>query len=107
MLALPGGYIGDRVQRKPLLFLFAVIGDTLIWQGERWLSAAHSNASCASLCMPCSVEQPGGYIKGHDFSYWVPLEFDAAGAVQQFKPFVESWALALPPTTRTAAGQAG
>ena len=84
-----------------------MIGDTLIWQGERWLSAAHSNASCASLCMPCSVEQPGGYIKGHDFSYWVPLEFDAAGAVQQFKPFVESWALALPPTTPTAAGQAG
>ena len=29
MLALPGGYIGDRVQRKPLLFLFAVIGAPL------------------------------------------------------------------------------
>ena len=29
VLALPGGYIGDRVQRKPLLFLFAVIGAPL------------------------------------------------------------------------------
>ena len=47
--------------------------------------------------MACSLEQPQGYVKGHDFSYWVPLEFDAAGAVQQFEPFVDSWTLALPP----------
>ena len=28
-LALPGGWLGDRVQRKPLLFAFAVIGTPL------------------------------------------------------------------------------
>jgi hypothetical protein len=75
----------------------SVIGEQFIWQGERWLSAPHNNASCASLCMPCAHQQPAGYIKGYDFSYWVPLKFDTRGSVQQFEPFVDRWSLTLPP----------
>jgi len=31
--------------------------------------------------------------QGHGFSYWIPLEFDAAGNVLPFAPFVDSFTL--------------
>jgi hypothetical protein len=36
-----------------------------------------------------------GYIKGHGYSYWYRLEFDAQGTVQQFRPFVHNFTLDL------------
>ena len=34
-----------------------------------------------------------GYIRGHDFEYWIPLEFDVNGNVKKFAPFVETFQL--------------
>ena len=79
---------------------------------------AHHTSTCAPHCVRItlptdhtitlprthSLGPPQGYVKGHDFSYWVPLEFDSAGAVQQFEPFVDSWTLALPPAAARQAG---
>lgn len=33
------------------------------------------------------------YIKGDGFSYWIPLSFNAAGDMQPFQPFVNSFSL--------------
>jgi hypothetical protein len=62
-----------------------------LWQGERWLSGANNNPACNDAC-GC-LDEPAGYIKGHDFSYWIPLEFDAQGNVLQFADFVDSFTL--------------
>ncbi len=64
-----------------------------LWHGERWLSAPYSNATCENECAPC--EQPQTYVKGHGFSYWIPLEFDAEGSILQFAPFVDWFELDL------------
>lgn len=76
----------------------SVIAGEYIWQGERWLSAPHNPSNCSSLCFsPTGVcTQPQGYVKGYDYSYWIPLRFDDQdGSVQQFETFVDSWSLAL------------
>ena len=62
-----------------------------LWQGERWLSGADNNPACEDAC-GC-LDEPPGYIKGHDFSYWIPLEFDAQGNVLPFAEFVDSFTL--------------
>ena len=62
-----------------------------LWQGERWLSGANNNPACEDAC-GC-LDEPPGYIKGHDFSYWIPLEFDAQGNVLPFAEFVDSFTL--------------
>jgi hypothetical protein len=62
-----------------------------IWQGERWLSAAHNNASCPNECQPC--EEPANYIKGHGFSYWLPLTFNPDGSIAPFGSFVDHFTL--------------
>jgi hypothetical protein len=82
----------------------SVIGNEFIWQGERWLSAPGNNVSCGSLCEACGagLTYGQGYIKGDDFSYWIPLKFDTAGTVQQFEPFVDSWSLGLPSVANKA-----
>ncbi len=53
--------------------------------------------SCANECLPptgaCTV--PANYIKGEGFVYWIPLEFDAAGNILPFAPFVNSFTLDL------------
>lgn len=74
-----------------------MIASQYIWQGERWLSAPHNPSNCSSLCFgpTGACAQPPGYVKGNDFSYWIPLRFDHDGAVQQFRPFVDSWMLRL------------
>ena len=69
-------------------------------QGERWLSAPGNNESCGSLCEACgptagALNYGENYTKGYDFSYWIPLEFDADGQVHQFEPFVREWSLDL------------
>ena len=76
-----------------------MIGDQYIWQGERWLSAPHNNASCVSLCEHCGpgndISYGLNYVKGYDYSYWIPLKFDADGVVQPFDQFVDKWNLVL------------
>eukprot|EP00656_Telonema_subtile_P030745 TRINITY_DN3372_c0_g1_i1.p1 TRINITY_DN3372_c0_g1~~TRINITY_DN3372_c0_g1_i1.p1 ORF type:complete len:399 (-),score=60.25 TRINITY_DN3372_c0_g1_i1:166-1362(-) len=69
-----------------------------IWHGARWLSAPNNPANCTLLCAPNSGQcaQPDGYIKGHDFDYWIPLEFDELGAIKQFDSFVDQFELNLP-----------
>ena len=76
----------------------SIIGDTYLWQGERWLSGAHNPAECPSLCAaPTGVcAQPPDYIKGADFSYWVPLAFSENGTVGHFGSFVDEFQLDLP-----------
>ncbi len=78
----------------------SLVGDEYVWQGERWLSAPGNNASCGSLCEACGPGQDisygQDYVKGYDYSYWIPLKFDAKGVVQQFERFVDSWELRLP-----------
>eukprot|EP01050_Picozoa_sp_SAG11_P010753 SAG11_NODE_1097_length_5882_cov_3.116376_4_plen_146_part_00 len=76
----------------------SVIGNTYLWQGERWLSGAHNPAKCPSLCTTPSglCAQSADYIKGADYSYWVPLSFDANGTVGHFGTFVDKFELDLP-----------
>jgi hypothetical protein len=63
-----------------------------LWHGERWLSAAYNNPACESECATCS-EDPR-YVKGHSFSYWIPLAFDnVTGDVLPFADFVDSFTL--------------
>ena len=70
-------------------------GDTLyLWQGERWVSAPNNNATCMDECHPCT--QPADYIKGAGFSYWIPLDFDANGALLPLAPFVDSFTIDVP-----------
>jgi hypothetical protein len=82
---------GIGLSRIPL----AAGGEALVWHGERWLSAADANPSCPDECRPETGEcaEPPTYIKGQGFAYWLPLSFDAKGAVLPFAPFVDSFTL--------------
>ena len=75
-------------------------GDTYLWSGSRWLSGPGNPPKCNTLCAPptgACAQAGTGYVKGHDFEYWVPLAFDdATGAVRPFAPFVDSFELELP-----------
>lgn len=99
---LCGGY-GDR-DGDPITIAAQGIGLSLIpladgstaylWQGERWLSAAHNNPACPDECRPQTGEcaEGPGYIKGEGYSYWLPLQFSGA-AVVPFQPFVDEFVL--------------
>ena len=75
----------------------AVIGEQVLWHGERWLSAPDNPRNCTSLCNPPTgvCAESAGYDKGADFTYWVPLEFGEGGEVGQFAGFVDSFELTL------------
>ena len=59
------------------------------------MSAPNNPASCPDECQPSvgPCADPPNYVKGNGFSYWVPLEFDAAGNVLPLAPFVDSFTL--------------
>lgn len=83
----------------------------------RWLSAPYNNPTCPDECRPTTsicAEPPTciffvSYfvvllliffenildIKGHGYSYWVPLEFTSSGDIAQFAPFVNNFTLNL------------
>ena len=98
-----GGY-GDR-SGDPIRIAAQGIGLSLIpladgttaylWHGERWLSAPSANPSCPDECRPeegiCA--EPDTYVKGHGFSYWIPLRFDADGNVAPLDKFVDAFTL--------------
>ena len=73
--------------------------DVVLWQGIRWLSGAHNPPKCSTLCSaPTGVcAQDPAYHTGSDFDYWVPLDFDGQGNVQQFKEFVGEFELTVGP----------
>ena len=75
----------------------SVIGEQVLWHGERWLSAPDNPSNCTSLCNPPTgvCAEATGYDKGADFTYWVPLEFGEGGEVGQFAGFVDSFELTL------------
>eukprot|EP01045_Picozoa_sp_COSAG04_P006548 COSAG04_NODE_324_length_16823_cov_176.872937_2_plen_92_part_00 len=52
---------------------------------------------CSALCTTDTgdCKQQPSYHPGTDFDYWIPLEFDEEGTVQQFKPFVDEFQLEL------------
>lgn len=98
------GAYGERVTQDPLIIQAQGIGLSLInttrgivylWSGERWLSAPHNNPNCPDECRPETgiCEEPPNYIKGHGFSYWIPLEFNSDGSIATFQPFVDSFTL--------------
>jgi hypothetical protein len=101
--AVCGGY-GDR-SGDPITVAAQGIGLSLIpladgsvarlWSGERWLSAPFNNPTCPDECRAQTGEcaDDPRYVKGHGFSYWIPLEFGADGTVAQFEPFVDSFTL--------------
>ena len=103
------GSFGDRSD-DPIRIKAQGIGLSLIpladgttaylWHGERWISAPFNNPSCGSECEKC-IEDPR-YIKGHSFSYWIPLEFDDAGNVLPFADFVNSFTLDVAENFNTA-----
>lgn len=63
-----------------------------LWHGERWISAPFNNPACDSECATCTED--ARYVKGHSFSYWIPLAFDnATGDVLPFTDFVDSFTL--------------
>jgi beta-xylosidase len=72
--------------------------NTYLWMGSRWLSAPHNNPKCTSLCSTCERDHGfNGYVRGNDFEYWIPLEFnDKTGYVHKFKNFVNSYQLEIP-----------
>jgi hypothetical protein len=45
--------------------------------------------------------QDPAYHTGSDFDYWVPLDFDGQGNVQQFKEFVGEFELTVGPVEET------
>ena len=52
---------------------------TYLWTGERWLSGPYAPSSkcegdCAAPTGVCARDPR--FVKGHEFSYWAPLEFD-------------------------------
>ena len=71
--------------------------DIFMWNGMRWLSGEGNPPKCSALCTTDTgdCKQQPGYHPGTDFDYWIPLEFDEEGTVQQFKPFVDEFQLAL------------
>jgi len=72
-------------------------GMVYLWHGERWLSAPYNNPTCPDECRPETgiCAEPDRYVKGHGYSYWIPLEFEDSGDVKQFSPFVTSFKLDL------------
>jgi len=72
-------------------------GVAYLWQGERWLSAAHNDPTCPDECRACS--EPANYVKGSGFSYWIPLMFDDTAKpfpyVMPFASFVDLFSLDL------------
>ena len=103
-----GGY-GDR-SGGPIIIPAQGIGMSMIpladgstafiWSGERWLSAPFNNPQCPDECRPSTgiCAENSSYIKGNGFSYWIPLVFNGAGAVQPFAPFVNSFTLDIADT---------
>lgn len=73
-------------------------GTVLLWHGGRWLSGSGNPAQCTTLCKKGQGQcaQHGSYSPSNDFSYWIPLDFDDRGTVQQFAPFVDSFDMWLP-----------
>eukprot|EP00041_Stephanoeca_diplocostata_P017117 m.340699 g.340699 ORF g.340699 m.340699 type:complete len:405 (-) comp20598_c0_seq4:204-1418(-) len=96
----PTGQLTINAQGIGLSVLPLASGDNVyLWHGSRWLSAPEHPPQCPSLCQPAvgPCTQPAGYIKGHDYDYWIPLQFDeVTGMVQQFDEFVDSFVLELP-----------
>lgn len=91
-----GGGLNIAGQGIGLSFIELADGTTaILWQAERWLSAPNNPPLCPDECQssvgPCA--DPPNYIKGHGFSYWVPLSFDADGNVLPLAPFVDSFTL--------------
>lgn len=78
-----------------------------IWHGARWLSGPSNPSNCTTLCAPATGQcaQSPKYIKGHDFDYWVPLEFDSSGVIQQFTSFVDQFELELAFSDETSKAQ--
>jgi hypothetical protein len=74
-------------------------GDAIfMWNGMRWLSGESNPPKCSALCTTDTgdCKQAPGYHPGSDdFDYWIPLEFDGNGTVQQFRPFVDEFELDL------------
>jgi len=100
------GAYGERISQAPLIIEAQGITVSLIptaegmvylWQGERWLSAPNNNPTCPDECRPTTgiCAEPSDYIKGHGFSYWIPMEFTASGDMMQFAPFVDNFTLNL------------
>ena len=71
--------------------------DTYLWNGMRWLSGRDNPPKCNSLCSAPTGDcaQSAAYRTAADFDYWIPLEFDANGTVQQFADFVDEFNLTL------------
>ena len=95
--------------------------EIFMWNGMRWLSVSRAIVAgiwvaffqrchryrcgqgegnppkCSALCTTDTgdCKQQPGYHPGTDFDYWIPLEFDGEGTVQQFKPFVDEFQLEL------------
>ena len=64
-----------------------------IWTGERWLSGPFApNSTCIGDCVAATgaCARDPRFRKGHEFTYWSPLEFDDAGDIQMFKAFQSS-----------------
>ena len=68
-----------------------------IWNGMRWLSGPHNPPACNTLCSPATgvCAQDPSYRTASDYDYWIPLQFDAEGAVHQFEDFVDEYTLTL------------
>jgi hypothetical protein len=73
--------------------------DVFLWIGERWMSGpfAPTNPRCIGDCMPPTgvCARDPRFMKGHEFIYWVPLQFDKHGSVLEFEPFQNNVTLAL------------
>lgn len=85
----------DPAQGLALSVISTPVGqdDLYLWHGQRWLSGPNNPPECQTLCQAAtgSCAQSPGYVKGHDFDYWIPLQFDAEGHVRPFAPFVDSF----------------
>jgi hypothetical protein len=70
---------------------------TVLWHGQRWLSAPGNPPGCETLCKPAqgACAQPLQYDKGADFDYWIPLDFGPDGAVLPFQEFVGEFNLTI------------
>jgi hypothetical protein len=71
----PQGPFIIRAQQTHVAELPALNGILYVWMGDRWGS------------------RPDG-IKGHDFQYWAPLEFDVSGNIRPLK-WVDQWTVRL------------
>eukprot|EP01047_Picozoa_sp_COSAG01_P018883 COSAG01_NODE_1035_length_11997_cov_95.509665_2_plen_91_part_00 len=69
----------------------------------RWLSGPNNPPKCGALCTTDTgnCKQDSKYKPGSDYDYWIPLEFNNAGQVQQFAPFVDEFNLTLSSTLKT------